>query len=141
MKKTILPILLLLLVPLSAGAQSYPEVNMKEGLWEITAEFKVPGMPVTIPPVTHQQCITKKDLATAVNQAGQGTQECRPSNLSITNSTVVYDITCNSGGTTTQGHAELTYSGDHMQGSMKLSGPQGMETTTVFTGHRIGDCR
>jgi len=138
--KMILPVLLLLL-PLSTRAQSYPEINIKEGLWEITAEFKVPGMPVVIPPMTHRQCITKKDLAAAVSQAGQGTQECRPSNLSITGNKVLYDITCNSGGLPTQGHAELTYSGDQMEGSMKISGPQGLETITVFTGHRIGDCR
>ncbi|NLC71732.1 MAG: DUF3617 family protein [Desulfuromonadaceae bacterium] len=142
MRPIVFPILLaFFLLPLPVSGQSYPEVNMKEGLWEITSEFKMPGMPMAIPPMTHQQCISKKDLANAMNQAGQENQQCRTANLTIKDDKVTYDIECGAGENATRGHAVFAYSSEKMTGTMKTSGPQGMETTTNFTGRRIGDCR
>jgi len=135
------PILLLLFLPLSANGRNLADIDMKEGLWEISADIKIPGMPVSIPPMTQRQCITREDLTEVMNQAEQGDQDCRTANLAISDNRVIYDIECGAGASATRGHAEFTYAGDRMQGIMKISGPQGMETTTRFTGRRVGDCR
>ncbi|MBN1142527.1 MAG: DUF3617 domain-containing protein [Deltaproteobacteria bacterium] len=131
---------LIAILPLSAFGQQGSEINMREGLWEITSEVKMPGMPMAIPPMTHQQCIKKSDLATTMPSSGPESQECTTRNLSIRGNSISYDVECGSGESATKAHAVFTYEGDTMKGTMKTTGPEGMQMTTTFTGRRVGDC-
>ena len=64
----------LLAAVLSAAAMAEPS-NIRPGLWEITTEMDMPGMPVQMPPQTTRHCYTAAELAEAENaipQAAEG---------------------------------------------------------------------
>jgi hypothetical protein len=113
------------------------DVNMKEGLWEITSEVKMPGM--SMPPSTHTQCITKDDL---VPQKAQPGQECQVTDVQYKGNTVTWKIECSGQGGVMTGTGRTTYNGDSFVGQMEMTIPgQGMKITTHMKGRRIGDCQ
>ena len=113
------------------------DVNMNEGLWEITSEVKMSGM--SMPPSTHTQCITKDDL---VPQKAQPGQECQVTNIQCQGDTVTWEIECSGQGRLMKGTGRITYNGDSFVGQMKMTMPdQGMKITTNMKGRRIGDCQ
>ena len=113
------------------------DVNMNEGLWEITSEVKMPGM--TMPPSTHTQCITKDDLVPQKAQSGQG---CQVTDVQYKGDTVSWKIECTGQGGVMTGTGRITYNGDSFVGQMKMTMPgQGMKVTTHMKGRRIGDCQ
>jgi len=112
-------------------------VNMKEGLWKITSEVKMPGM--SMPPSTRTQCITKDDLVPQKAQPGQG---CRVTDVQYKGDTVTWKIECSGRGGVMTGTGRITYNGDSFVGRVKMIMPgQGMKVTTHMKGTRIGDCR
>jgi len=113
--------------------------DMREGKWEITTKMEMPGMPMSIPPSKHTQCLTKKDLIPQNTQSGQ---ECQISQSKVTGNTVTWSIKCSGEGGETKGTGTMTYSGDNFKGTMKISMPyQNMEMTSTIDGRRIGDCK
>jgi hypothetical protein len=53
---------------------SRPGPNMKDGLWEITTNIEMPGMPMKMPAMTHTHCITQEN---AVPDNSPPAQECK----------------------------------------------------------------
>ena len=45
--------------------------ELKEGLWEITSQVEMKGMPQSMPPTTFRQCITKGNPVPHLNFAPQ----------------------------------------------------------------------
>jgi phage tail tube protein FII len=118
-----------------------PKVDMEEGLWEITTEVKMEGMPFQMPPVTHTQCITQEDLVPDTSQAEQTEQKCEVTNLKVKGNTVTYDLTCAGDDHKMTSHSSITYEKDRMQGSMTATmEPNNMTMGYTMTGRRIGDC-
>jgi len=114
-----------------------PDVNMKEGLWEITSGVKMPGM--SMPPSTHTQCITKDDL---VPQKAQPGQECQATDVQYKGNTVTWKIECSGQSGVMTGTGGITYNGDSFVGQVEITMPgQGMKMTTHMKGRRIGDCK
>ena len=113
------------------------DINMNEGLWEITSEVKMPGM--SMPPSTHTQCITKDDLVPQKTQPGQ---ECEVTNVQHKGNTVTWKMECSGQGGAMTGTGRITYNGDSFVGQIKMTIPgQSMKITTHMKGRRIGDCR
>jgi hypothetical protein len=113
------------------------ELNMKEGLWEITTKTKIPGM--EMPPMKHTQCITKNDL---VPQSSQPGQECKITETKVIGNTVTWTMQCKTQGEEMKGTGKITYSGDSFEGTIIISMPQAnMKITTHISGKRIGDCK
>ena len=113
------------------------ELNMKEGLWEITTKTKIPGM--EMPPMKHTQCITKNDL---VPQSSQPGQECKITETKVIGNTVTWTMQCKTQGEEMKGTGKITYSGDSFEGTIIISMPQAdMKITTHMSGKRIGDCK
>jgi hypothetical protein len=118
-----------------------PKVDMEEGLWEITTEVKMEGMPFQMPPVTHTQCITQEDLVPDAGQAEQAEQKCEVTNLKVKGNTVTYDLICTGDDQKMTSHSSITYEKDRMQGSMTATmEPNNMTMSYTLTGRRIGDC-
>lgn len=113
------------------------DVNMNEGLWEITSEVKMPGM--SMPPSTLTQCITKDDL---VPQKAQSAMGCQVTDVQYKGNTVTWKIECSGQGGVMTGTGQITYNGDSFVGQVKMTMPgQGMKVTTHMKGRRIGDCQ
>ena len=126
---------------LTVSCQSESKVNIKEGQWKITTDIKMPGMPMQMPPFTHTQCITQKDLVPKAGQPNQPDQDTKITNLKINGNTVSYDISSSSPGGQMVGHSSVTYEGDKMKGTMTATvQPGNMQMTYTMKGTRIGDC-
>lgn len=125
------------------GSHAIGGPNMQEGLWEITARLEMPGMPSSMPSVTHTytQCITKEDL---VPQASwvveQGQQRCELKKR-VEEDTVYWTLRCHTEQGTTVVDGRVTYMGKTFEGEMRIKTPEGMEVIQHISGRRIGDCK
>lgn len=132
----------LLAAVLCAGAMAEPS-NMQPGLWEITTEMDMPGMPVQIPPQTTRHCYTAADLAEARNTVPQGAEEhCKMTEYQVDGNTATWTMEC-TGDTPMRATGSMTSSADRYSGEMQsvMQGPGGnMQMTTRWRGRRIGDC-
>ena len=126
----------------STGAVA--DVNMDEGMWEITMKTEMPGMPVEMPPMTSTQCLTKKDN---VPQQQEKDVDCTMVSHKIEGNTVSWIIKCRmKEGGTAESTGRVTYSGRSFKGTMKtvvMNEPSAgrMEVTQHMSGKRIGDCK
>jgi hypothetical protein len=121
------------------AATAAADYDINEGLWEITVKVEIEGMPMTMPPITNTQCITKDTLVPKSDQYG----ECRIINQKTVGNRLTYDIACSGPGGTVKGSGEVTYTGDTMTGSMETNMPSqdDMKMTTKMSGKRIGPCK
>ena len=133
-------IALTILITATSVSFAGSELNMQEGMWEITTKMEIPEMPMDMPPMKHTQCLMKKDVVPQSSQAGQ---ECKISQTKITGNTVTWTMQCSGGpGGDTKGNGTITYNGNSMNGTIKLTNTQSnMKMTSHLTGHRIGDCK
>lgn len=68
---------LLLCLPLAAQAGAV----MRPGLYDISMQFVMKGMPIQMPVTTFQQCITAQDVANGMAYASSENKDCKISNL------------------------------------------------------------
>ena len=118
-----------------AHAGSGPDLN--EGMWEITVNLEIAGMPMKMPPSTYTQCI-KKDQA--VPSDASPDQKCVTKDVTTKGNTVTWTVMCTNPGGQMTGNGMVTYHKDKMDGSMTMEG-QGMKMVSNFKGHRIGACK
>jgi len=137
MVKRFLSLVLVFAFTLSFGtAMAGP--NMNPGKWEITTETEMVGMPMSVPPVTHVQCITEEDL---VPQSKEASNECQVTDVKEDGDTVSWKIKCSGQGGQMDGTGTITYSGDTMEGVMDMViKSAGMTVKNKISGRRIGPC-
>lgn len=137
MNRVILAILLCLNV--SVAAAEMPDIQ--EGLWEVSSEATIPGMPMKMPAVTMEQCFTKQSMKPE-NIMQQN--NCQMNSMDIQNNLAQWSMSCEQEGMTMQGAGNIQYQKTKFSGTfeMTMSGaPQGaMTIQTKLTGHYIGDC-
>ena len=134
LKKTVLMVVLLMSAVGFAFAGSGPDIH--EGLWEITVDLEMAGMPMKMPPSTFTQCI-KKDSAIPRND--QPGQQCVQKDVKVKGNTVSWTMECDNPGGKMEGKGVITYDKEKMDGQMTMKG-QGMQMLTHFKGHRIKAC-
>ena len=137
--RTLTIIGILFLVLGVAGCSSGP--NMKEGKWEISTKVEMKGLPMQIPAMTMQQCLTKDDLIPKNHPKGQN--NCSVSDQKINGDTVSWKVTCKSGASETASEGSITYKGETFDGTINVAmngGPISMKATTVMSGKYIGPC-
>lgn len=151
MKRSI-PGLLALLLTLPAGAAD----GLREGQWEYRTTLQIPGMPampklpdgMQMPQVgpqgmtlTHRGCVSSAD---PVPRTGSDDSQCTTTRLERQGTTVIWAATC----TTPRGKADAEgraqYSGDRMEGTMRLRGQDErghpFEMTQTMSGRYLGPC-
>ncbi len=112
--------------------------NMKPGKWEITTETEMTGMPMSIPALTHTQCLKEGDL---VPQGNTTVGDCAISDVKVSGDTVSWKLTCSGKNGPMKGAGKVTYKGDAMEGSMNMMMEgAGMEIKNKLKGRRIGEC-
>jgi len=111
--------------------------NMKDGLWEITTEIEMPGMPMKMPAMTHTQCITQEN---AVPNSSQPDQECKIIENHVDGDTVTWRMECDTPEGKAEAAGEITYTGDTFKGTITMN-MQGMEMLQKLSGKRIGECK
>lgn len=126
-----------LLLPVAQAA----EPNFKPGLWEMTIQTEIPGLPMKPPSETQRHCISKEDL---VPPPTSPDKRCKMTNRSLKGNSLVWDIHCVKGKATMSGHGEMVYAGDSVKGQVDMTmhgGPSGdMKITQLLSGRRVGAC-
>lgn len=137
MKKTLTIFVVLLSMFWTAGAWA----ELKEGLWEITTQVEIEGMPQSIPPNTIRQCITKSD---AVPQDNDKDYDCKTISQKISGNTVSYTVECKGKEAVMRTSGTSTYKGSSMDGvsntSFKMKGRPEMKMASTSKGKYIGAC-
>lgn len=114
--------------------------DFKPGTYKITSKTEMTGVPMQMPPVTFEQCMTKNEPIP--EQSGSGT--CRITNRKIKGNTISWSMECKQQGQTTTGTGKMIYKGNGFEGtfSMSLGAQAGnMTVKTQTTGERIGPCK
>ena len=129
----------LLSLSLSTAFAEMPDIQ--EGLWEVSSEATIPGMPMKMPAVTMEQCFTKESMKPE-NILQQN--NCQMNNMDIQNNLASWSMTCEQEGMTMQGTGKIQYQKTQFSGTfdMTMSGsPEGaMTIQTKLTGRYIGQC-
>lgn len=127
----------LLLIPQASAS----ELQLEEGLWEMTTQMKMEGMPEGMPggmpPMTHRQCIDKEQMVPTQENRNQ---DCEKIKQSISGNTVTWSMRCTTHGQVSEMDGETTYTGTTMKGTMHMT-TQGMKMTSHVTGKRLGPCK
>lgn len=124
-----------LAVCLVAGGAQAKYTEIKAGLWQITTETKMLGMPAEMPGIVHttQQCLTQEQLDNQQNLiAVSGTQgNCSIHDVKVTKEWTSWGMTCKKGPMTVEGTgminpiSQTSYKGD-VDFSMQSANSNGM---------------
>lgn len=123
---------------LPASAADHPG---KPGKWQMKIEMEIPGMPIKMPPITHEVCLTEEDLqnpekAVPGNDPKRKT-DCKVGDYKVDGRTVSWTIDCPK--QNTKGSGEVTYTEDSYTGTMKMTvGEQEMKAK--YSGKWLGTC-
>lgn len=91
-------LLFLTVLPAAAAAPA-----MQPGLYEISVQMVMKGMPMQMPVSSFRHCITPQDIADGKAYASsENSQDCKISNLRQNGNSVSYDFAC-----TTQGSGSM----------------------------------
>lgn len=120
-------------------AQSEPVPEIHEGEWKITVNFDMPGMPMQMPPITYNQCITKDN---PIPKKDKPNQTCETKSVTVKNNTISWTTECTNRGGAMSGKGTITYKKDTMSGTMTMTMEgQEMKIESQYTGQRLGDCK
>jgi hypothetical protein len=124
-----------------SGAAHAAMPNMKEGLWEVTAQVEEPkGRAST--PTTVQHCISHKDLQDPQKMIPGGDGGCEIKDHKVQGNVVTWKMTCK-GKTPMSGSGSITFAETAYTGSSRLSvkkGDQTLQMAVRYTGKHIGPC-
>lgn len=115
--------------------------DIQEGLWEVSTEVNIPGMPIKMPAVTMQQCFTKQNMQPEnILQKNN----CQMDTMDIQDNLARWTMSCEQEGMIMQGSGNIQYQKTSFSGvfDMTMSGAaQGaMTMQTKLTGRYIGKC-
>ena len=125
-------------IPCWAGSH----IDMMEGLWEITAEVEMAGVPVQLPAITTRQCITPDNILPDIDRFNANDQNCKVANFVILKNSATYDLFCSLESGEMKGHGLVTYRGTRLQGSLTtITNPGNIQMSYTYSGWYIGLCR
>ncbi len=116
--------------------------DLQEGNWEITINMEMEGLPFAMPPVTHNQCITRESLIPDSSEPGQ---DCKILDHDVNGSTVSWRMQCDGDDGRMEGEGRITYAGSSYEGAvlMKVTGTSGEVTQMKLKhqGRHTGPCK
>lgn len=129
------------LIPLCLAASAPSAApNMQAGLWEITTQANMPGMPagMSMPAITLQHCFSEQDVQQSrALQPQQG--DCRITDLQENGNQVSWTLEC-AGPQPMSVRGTGTFNGDSYQVSNSMNMHGGPSMTAEVQGRRIGAC-
>jgi hypothetical protein len=136
-----LPTLAALVVCAAMAAPLPAWAQMQEGNWEVTMKMEIADMPMAMPPIKTNQCVTKKDV---VPDMSQRDQNCIVKDQKVSGDTVTWKLTCKSKDSTIDGDGRITYAGKTYDGAMnaRMTDPSGRAMAVKYTmqGKHTGPC-
>lgn len=124
-----------------SGAQA-ADLNMKDGLWEITTKVEMKGMPANIPPTVTKQCMTKKE--SVPQQDKDKNPNCKMVDQKVSGNSVTWSMICKEKDGTVDSKGKITYKGDTFDGTttttIKDKSGKAQQIATKMSGKRLGPC-
>lgn len=118
---------------------------IRPGKYAIAMQMEMPNMPMKMPEIKMEQCVTPDDLkrdphswVPSGSQDPKAKDQCKMTDYKVDGQHVTWKVTC-TGQQQMTGSGDLTVKGDAYTGVMKMTTPQG-EMTMKMAGNRIGDC-
>ena len=120
--------------------------NTRDGLWEITTQTEMAGMPGAMPGMTLQRCLSAKDFQdpAAMNRAMDKGTRCETGDYRLQGpNTATWKVVC-TGEMSMTGTGTATYSGTSYAMTTRMTmvhAGQTMNMTTTNTGKYLGPCK
>ena len=129
---------LLLAMSLASFAFAADHPPQKPGKWRISVEMEMPGMPMKMPPITREMCVTEDDIKDPQKTVPNDPKNpCKVGDYKVEGNKVSWTIDCPKQKTTSVG--EMTFEPESYTGSTKMKiGDQ--EMTQKYTGKWLGTC-
>ncbi len=133
---------LLILTALPAAAAP----TLQPGLYDISVQIVMKGIPMQMPVMTFRQCLTAQDVADGKAYAANENKDCTISKLSERGNQISYDFNCAmQGGQRMVGRASGTTHAtgyDVLMSGHFVPAMEGMgEFSQKLNAKRLGDCR
>ena len=123
------------------SASALAQGPRRDGNWEVKAEMSMPDMPMSMPPMTLTQCVTKEQAQDPQKYLPQGPgQKCTVSDFKMDDAKITWKMMC--GGTGPEamsGTGEIVYKENSFESVINMEG-QGHKMMVKSTGKRLGDC-
>jgi hypothetical protein len=127
-----------------AAFASYAEAQapMRPGRWEVTMQMQMPNMPMQMPPVKSEQCVTQAQIDGPAKGLPSGSptnpNDCKVSDYKTLANTITWKVAC-SGAQPMSGTGEMRFANDTYEGTMTMTMEQ-QQMTMKMSGKRLGDC-
>ncbi|HEX7706009.1 MAG TPA: DUF3617 family protein [Thermoanaerobaculia bacterium] len=124
-----------LAVVLPMTAAEHPQ---KPGKWQVKMEMEMPGMPVKVPPMTIDICLTEEDLKDPEKSLPKDPKsDCKVNDYKIDGNTVSWKMECPK--EKVKGEGKITFTDTTYNGTMSMQmGEQAMKTK--YSGKWMGAC-
>ncbi|HKR64991.1 MAG TPA: DUF3617 family protein [Thermoanaerobaculia bacterium] len=133
-----LPYVLAALAAMTIASSAFAAHPQKPGKWRVTMEMDMPGMPMKMPPITHEVCVTEEDMKDPQKSVPNDPKsQCKVSDYKVDGNTVSWTVECPKQDTKGEGH--ITFDGDSYTGAMKLKMGD-REMTQKYSGKWLGAC-
>ena len=134
MRKAIFTALALLLVP----AVTLAADTIREGLWEVTTQMEMPGMPMKMPATVMKHCYTKNDVSDQKKIISRD-KNCVVTDLKTSSNKVSWKMKCTGENAATM-TGETVFGNDSYTSVMKMNS-HGQKMTMKVKGKRLGTCK
>jgi CO dehydrogenase/acetyl-CoA synthase alpha subunit len=134
MKNAFVVVLCLMAVP----AVSLAADGISPGLWEITTQMNMPGMPAKMKPMVIKHCYTKNDAADQKNVISRD-KNCTVTDMKKVGNKVVWAMKCTGQNAGTM-NGETVFGPDSYTSTMDMKA-QGRKVTMKVKGKRLGACK
>jgi hypothetical protein len=134
------PYVLAVLIAIAAITPAHAnESPQKPGRWQIKAQMEMPGMPVKMPAINTEICVTEEDLKDPQKAVPNDPKaKCTISDYKVDGKSVTWTVDCPKQGM--KGNGQVEYTDETFAGWTKmLIGEQ--EMTTKYSGKWLGECK
>ncbi len=133
-------VVVLIAVLLFSASAVLAAPDIVPGMWEITTQMNMPGMPMAMPKNTMKRCLDSKDVVPAMPDEQQ---DCTVKDIKVKGNTVTWTIHCKTQGMVSTSKGSVTYSGMSFSGTatITMTGEMGTQNMTqTMEGKRVGEC-
>ena len=135
--RRVLPFVCVIALGITVAAQP-AKSPQKPGKWQIKMEMEMPGMPMKMPPITTEVCLTEADLADPQKAVPNDPKsDCKVGEYNVKGNTVTWNVECPK--QNTKGDGEITFTDDSYTGRMNMAMGE-RKMSMKYTGKWLGTC-
>ena len=120
-----------------AGAAEHPG---KPGKWSISTQMEMPGLPIKMPPIKYEMCLTEEDMKDPQKSVPNDPKsDCKVGNYKLDGNTMSWTFECPK--QKTKGEGTVTYTDDHESytGTMHMKAGE-QEMSAKYSAKWLGAC-